>query len=59
MPALIGLALVAGKHLSGSGATAKVEGSLHGSRLQQLMALLVLVVGVTLFANGILQRVLV
>jgi hypothetical protein len=53
VPGLIGLALVAGKHL-----TAKVEGSAKGSGAQRLMALLVLALGVALFGNGILQRVL-
>jgi hypothetical protein len=53
VPGLIGLALVAGKHLTG-----KFEGSAKGSGPQRLMALLVLALGVALFGNGILQRVL-
>jgi small neutral amino acid transporter SnatA (MarC family) len=53
VPGLIGLALVAGKHL-----TSKFEGSAKGSSVQRLMALLVLALGVALFGNGILQRVL-
>eukprot|EP00882_Tetradesmus_deserticola_P009078 GHRQ01009577.1.p4 GENE.GHRQ01009577.1~~GHRQ01009577.1.p4 ORF type:complete len:133 (+),score=81.44 GHRQ01009577.1:773-1171(+) len=54
VPGLIGLALVAGKHL----ATTDVEGSAKGSGLQRVMALLVLGLGVALFGNGILQRVM-
>jgi hypothetical protein len=58
VPAMIGLALAAGKHLQlDQKAAAAVGGSSRG--LQKLMSLLVLFMGVALFANGILQRVLV
>jgi hypothetical protein len=53
VPGLIGLALVAGKHL-----TASFEGSPKGNGAQRVMALLVLALGAALFGNGILQRVL-
>ncbi|WIA21170.1 hypothetical protein OEZ86_005042 [Tetradesmus obliquus] len=53
VPGLIGLALVGGKHLS-----AAFPGSAKGSGAQRAVALLVLALGVALFGNGILQRVL-
>lgn len=53
VPGLIGLALVGGKHLS-----AAFPGSAKGSGAQRGVALLVLALGVALFGNGILQRVL-
>jgi hypothetical protein len=60
IPGLLGLGLTAGKHLVGgklpSGA---IPGTplLQGNSLQRLMAVCVLVVGVALFGNGIVQRV--
>lgn len=56
VPALIGLALAAGKHLSG-GKAADGGADAAGGGLTRPMALLVLSMGVALFANGILQRV--
>jgi hypothetical protein len=60
IPGLLGLGLTAGKHLMGgklpSGA---IPGTppLQGNGGQRLMALVVLVMGVALFGNGIVQRV--
>jgi amino acid permease len=58
VPALIGLALAAGKHLQGAKGAALDSSSSSSAWFQKLMSLLVLAVGVALFGNGILQRVL-
>eukprot|EP00879_Flechtneria_rotunda_P012528 GHRR01013081.1.p1 GENE.GHRR01013081.1~~GHRR01013081.1.p1 ORF type:complete len:250 (+),score=83.49 GHRR01013081.1:321-1070(+) len=63
VPALIGLALAAGKQFvagSGQKVLAAADGSSSsGAGLQRVMSVVVLVMGITLFGNGILQRVLV
>eukprot|EP00878_Enallax_costatus_P026936 GHUV01028951.1.p1 GENE.GHUV01028951.1~~GHUV01028951.1.p1 ORF type:complete len:247 (+),score=76.73 GHUV01028951.1:660-1400(+) len=59
VPALIGLALAAGKHLQGAKGAAALDGSSSSNAgMQKLMSVIVLAMGVTLFGNGILQRVL-
>lgn len=60
IPGLLGLGLTAGKHLVGdklpSGALPGTA-SLKGNGLQRVMAAFVLVMGLALFGNGIVQRV--
>jgi hypothetical protein len=60
IPGLLGLGLTAGKHLVGgklpSGALPGTK-SLQGNGLQKVMAAFVLVMGLALFGNGIVQRV--
>jgi hypothetical protein len=55
VPGLLGLGLTAGRHLAAGSKPA--QGSVVGDGGQRLVAALVLLLGVALFGNGIVQRV--
>lgn len=60
IPGLLGLGLTAGKHLVGDKLpSGSVPGTtpIKGNGLQKVMAAFVLVMGLALFGNGIIQRV--
>lgn len=60
IPGLLGLGLTAGKHLVGDKLPPSAlpgASSIKGNGAQRVMAAFVLVMGLALFGNGILQRV--